>query len=184
MTTFATVDPTSGEVVREFESLSDSDVSRAVERSATAYESWSRTSLDQRAVVLSRMADLYRENAQELADLTTLEMGKPVAQALGEVELAASIHEYYAVKGPGLLADEELDIAGTGRAVVRTTAIGPLLGVMPWNFPYYQVARFVAPNLLLGNTVLLKHAPTCPQQSMRMAEIAGTAGIPEGVFQN
>jgi acyl-CoA reductase-like NAD-dependent aldehyde dehydrogenase len=184
MTTFATVDPSNGELVREFESPSDAEIAKALDQSATAYASWSRTSIDERAIVLSRMADLYRDNARELADLTTLEMGKPVTQALGEVELAASIHEYYATKGPDLLADEELDIAGSGRAVVRTAPIGPLLGVMPWNFPYYQVARFVAPNLLLGNTVLLKHAPNCPQQSMRMAEIAEAAGAPQGVFQN
>jgi succinate-semialdehyde dehydrogenase/glutarate-semialdehyde dehydrogenase len=184
MTTFATVDPTSGEVVREFEALTDREIASAVEQSAVAYASWSRSGIDDRAAVLAQMADLYRENAEELAGLMTLEMGKPVAQALGEVELAAAIHEYYAVKGPALLADEELDIAGSGRAVVRTAPIGPLLGVMPWNFPYYQVARFVAPNLLLGNTVLLKHAPNCPQQSLRMAQIAQAAGAPPGVFEN
>src|SRR5690606_18103917 len=77
-----------------------------------------------------------------------------------------------------------LDIAGTGRAVVRTTAIGVLLGIMPWNFPYYQVARFVAPNLLLGNTILLKHAGSCPQQALRIAELLDEAGAPHGVYQN
>jgi succinate-semialdehyde dehydrogenase/glutarate-semialdehyde dehydrogenase len=130
------------------------------------------------------VADLYREHAAELAELTTLEMGKPVTQALREVELAASIYEYYANKGPGLLADEELDIAGVGRAIVRSAPMGPLLGVMPWNVPYYQVARFVAPNLLLGNTVLIKHAPNCPQQALRMEEILLSAGAPVGVYLN
>ena len=97
----------------------------------------------------------------------TLEMGKPITQAKGEVELSAAIYEYYATTGPTLLADEELDIAGAGRAVVRTAPIGPLLGVMPWNFPYYQVARFVAPNLLLGNTD--------PAQACQQLPAAGAA---------
>ncbi len=130
------------------------------------------------------MADLHRQHAGELAELTTLEMGKPIAQAKAEVELSAAIYEYYATTGPTLLADEELDIAGAGRALVRTAPIGPLLGVMPWNFPYYQAARFVAPNLLLGNTILLKHASNCPQQALRIAEIIDAAGAPAGVYQN
>jgi acyl-CoA reductase-like NAD-dependent aldehyde dehydrogenase len=114
----------------------------------------------------------------------TLEMGKPVTQAKGEIELSASIFEYYATKGPDLLADEVLDIAGSGKAIVRTAPIGALLGIMPWNFPYYQAARFVAPNLLLGNTILLKHAANCPQQALRLAEILDLAGAPAGVYQN
>ena len=184
MTTFATVNPTNGEVVRRFSTLSDDGVRCALESSATAYREWSRTGPADRADVLRTVADLYRRHAVELAKLTTLEMGKPITQALREVELAASIYEYYADKGPGLLADEELDIAGAGRAVVRTAPIGPLLGIMPWNVPYYQVARFVAPNLLLGNTVLIKHAPNCPQQALRMEELFDAAGAPAGVYQN
>ena len=184
MTTFATVNPTTGTVVRTFATLSDDEVRRALESSESAYYTWSRTSLDERTRVLNTVAGLYRQHADELAKLTTLEMGKPITQALREVELAASIYEYYATKGPGLLADEELDIAGAGRAVVRTAPIGPLLGIMPWNVPYYQVARFVAPNLLLGNTVLIKHAPNCPQQALRIEELFDEAGSPSGVYQN
>ena len=120
----------------------------------------------------------------ELAQLMTLEMGKPVTQAKGEIELSAAIFEYYATKGPDLLVDEILDIAGSGKAIVRTAPIGALLGVMPWNFPYYQAARFVAPNLLLGNTILLKHAANCPQQALRLAEMLEAAGAPNGVYQN
>ena len=184
MTSFATVNPTNGEVVREFPTLSDEGVRRALDSSATAYREWSRAGLGDRAEVLRTVADLYRKHAADLAKLTTLEMGKPITQALREVELAASIYEYYATKGPGLLVDEELDIAGAGRAVVRTAPIGPLLGIMPWNVPYYQVARFVAPNLLLGNTVLIKHAPNCPQQALRMEELLEAARAPVGVYQN
>jgi acyl-CoA reductase-like NAD-dependent aldehyde dehydrogenase len=184
MTVFATVNPTTGETVREFAPLDDEEVRAALHDTAKSYASWSSSSLADRSAALDRLASLYRQHAGELARLTTLEMGKPVTQALGEVELAASIYDYYATKGPVLLADEELEIAGAGRALVRTGPIGPLLGVMPWNFPYYQVARFVAPNLLLGNTILLKHAPNCPQQSLRMQQLALEAGVPHGVYQN
>ena len=157
---------------------------QALARALVAYQSWRSADLADRAALLSRVADLHRQHAGELAELTTLEMGKPIAQAKAEVELSAAIYEYYATTGPTLLADEELDIAGAGRALVRTAPIGPLLGVMPWNFPYYQAARFVAPNLLLGNTILLKHASNCPQQALRIAEIIDAAGAPAGVYQN
>ena len=184
MSKYATVDPTTGTVVREFATISDADAQHALAESHEAYLAWRATDLADRAALLARVAQLHRDHADELAQLMTLEMGKPIVQARGEVELSAAIYEYYATKGPGLLADEELDIAGAGRALVRTAPIGALLGIMPWNFPYYQVARFVAPNLLLGNTVLLKHASSCPQQALRIAEILDAAGAPSGVYQN
>ncbi|KFG72892.1 NAD-dependent succinate-semialdehyde dehydrogenase [Streptomyces mutabilis] len=184
MTKYATVDPTNGMTMREFPPLSDLEAEQALSRSAAAYRSWHRADTADRASVLARIADLHREQASELAELMTLEMGKPVSQARAEVELSASIYEYYAASGADLLADEVLDIAGSGRALVRTAPIGPLLGIMPWNFPLYQVARFVAPNLLLGNTILLKHAGSCPQQALRLAELIDAAGAPVGVYQN
>src|SRR6185503_11200498 len=115
--------------------------------------------------VLTRAAEIHREQADELAKLLTLEMGKPIAQAQGEVELVASIYQYYADHVAEFMADEPLTIAGPGTAVVRTEPIGPLVGVMPWNYPYYQVARFAAPNIALGNTIILKHARNCPQSA-------------------
>lgn len=184
MTTFATVDPRTGEVVREFAPHTDAEVATALESSAACYDTWSQTALADRTQVLSRLAEIYRGQSEKLSRLTTLEMGKPITQARTEVALAASIYQYYADKGDELLADEELDIAGAGRAIVRTAPIGPLLGIMPWNFPFYQVARFVAPNLLLGNTILLKHAPNCPQQALRMAELVVSAGAPDGLYLN
>lgn len=184
MSQYATTNPATGAVVREFEVVRDEVLDQVLTASASAYGPWSRAGLGVRSGMLQRLADLYRDHAEELAQLTTLEMGKPITQARGEVALAAAIYEYYAVSGPGLLADEELDIAGAGRAVVRTAPIGPLLGIMPWNFPHYQVARFVAPNLLLGNTILLKHAESCPQQAQRIAELVTEAGAPDGVYTN
>jgi acyl-CoA reductase-like NAD-dependent aldehyde dehydrogenase len=184
MTTYTTTDPTTGRLVQEFPTMTDPEVQDALVQAEAAYRTWNRTQLSERAGLLQRVADLHRTQATELAKLMTLEMGKPVAQALGEVELAASIYEYYATTGPSLLADEELTVAGSGRALVRTAPIGPLLGVMPWNFPLYQVARFVAPNLLLGNTILLKHAGNCPQEALRIHELVQAAGAPAGVYQN
>ncbi len=184
MRTYATTDPTTGSIVREYPTMSDTEVQNALAQASRAYLTWRRTDLAERAALLLRVAELHRQHATELATLMTLEVGKPIAQALGEVELSAAIYEYYATTGPGLLGDEELDIAGAGRALVRTAPIGPLLGVMPWNFPYYQVARFVAPNLLLGNTILLKHASSCPQQALRLHELIEAAGSPAGAYTN
>lgn len=184
MSKYATVNPATGELIQSFETISDDDAGRALDRAHEAYLDWRRVDLKERAAVVGRVADLFRQNATELAELMTLEMGKPVTQARGEIELSAAIFEYYATKGPDLLVDDVLDIAGTGRAIVRTAPIGALLGIMPWNFPCYQAARFVAPNLLLGNTILLKHAANCPQQALRLAEMLDTAGAPTGVYQN
>jgi succinate-semialdehyde dehydrogenase/glutarate-semialdehyde dehydrogenase len=184
MRKYATVNPATGEVVRGFDTMSDADAERALNRAHEAYVDWRKVGLTERAAVLARVADLFRQNATDLAQLMTLEMGKPITQAKGEVELSAAIFEYYSTKGPDLLADEVLDIAGSGRAIVRSAPIGALLGIMPWNFPYYQAARFVAPNLLLGNTILLKHASNCPQQALRLAELLDAAGAPGGAYQN
>lgn len=184
MSKYATVDPTTGSVVREFDTMADADVEVHLQAAHAAYLKWRRTELAARVEVLQRIADAHRERSGELARLMTTEMGKPVAQAKGEVALAASIYEYYATKGPDFLEEERLEIAGKGSAVVRTEPIGALVGIMPWNFPYYQVARFVAPNLLLGNTILLKHAGNCPQQALLIADIVTGAGAPAGVYQN
>ena len=134
--------------------------------------------------MLTRAAEIHREQADELAKLLTLEMGKPIAQAKGEVELVASIYQYYADHVAEFMADEPLDIAGPGTAVVRTEPIGPLVGVMPWNYPYYQVARFAAPNIALGNTIILKHARNCPQSALAVERVLLEAGLPEGVYLN
>ncbi|OZE31889.1 MULTISPECIES: NAD-dependent succinate-semialdehyde dehydrogenase [unclassified Rhodococcus (in: high G+C Gram-positive bacteria)] len=184
MSKYASTDPTTGTIVAKFETESDEQVMASLSAADAAYRTWRTAEVAERASVLQRVADLHRERETELAELMTLEMGKPIAQARGEVKLSASIFEYYATKGTDLLADEELDIAGSGRALVRTAPIGALVGVMPWNFPYYQVARFVAPNLLLGNTILLKHASNCPQQALAVESMLRDAGSPEGVYRN
>ena len=181
---YATINPVTGALVREFESLTDDEARSALEAADRAYASWSALTPFERADVVWRIGALHRERAEQLASLLTLEMGKPIAQARTEVAFAASIYDYYADKGPGMLADEVLEIAGAGSALVRTAPIGALLGIMPWNFPLYQMARFIAPNLLLGNTILLKHAQSCPQTSLAVASIIADAGLPAGGYAN
>jgi succinate-semialdehyde dehydrogenase/glutarate-semialdehyde dehydrogenase len=146
--------------------------------------SWRNSPSEDRVRLLHRVADLYTKRRDELAAIVTREMGKPIFQAQIEVDIVASIYRYYAENGPAFLEDEELAVAGGGTAVVRKEGLGVLLGIMPWNFPYYQVARFAAPNLMNGNTILLKHAPQCPESALAMEEIFAEAGAPEGAYVN
>lgn len=184
MASFVTIDPRTSEVIAEYPLFTAVDVDAAIGRSAEAFLAWSAGSPRDRAPFLHRIAELHRERREELATAMAREMGKPVTQGLGEVELAASIFDYYSDRGPDLLADEALEVAGGGRALVRTAPLGPILGIMPWNFPLYQVARFVAPNLVLGNTILLKHARACAATSVLIAEIVRDAGAPEAIYEN
>ncbi|MEY4039444.1 MAG: hypothetical protein RLZZ52_312, partial [Actinomycetota bacterium] len=165
MAKYATINPATGERVAEFDVISDAEARQITDRSSAAYTAWKKTDLATRTEVLRKMATLHRERAEELAAILTLEMGKTKTQALGEVALVANIYEYYADKAAEFTADEPLDITGTGSAYVRTEPIGALVGIMPWNYPYYQVARFAAPNIALGNTIILKHARNCPQSA-------------------
>ncbi len=184
MTAYKSVNPATGETLREFPEATDTEIGQAVTAAHDAYARWRTEPVETRSKVISRVAELYRERADELAGLIALEMGKPMREAKGEVALSANIYEYYATEGPGFMADEQLDPKGGGTAVVRTLPVGVLLGIMPWNYPYYQVARFAGPNLMLGNTVLLKHANNCPQSALAMARIFADAGVPEGAYVN
>ncbi len=184
MSTYVTANPTTGRTEREFDELSDAAVPEVLNRSAGAFPGWRATPVAERAAVLSRMADAYEARTDELAHLISVEMGKPVAQAAGEVGLAAAIYRWYAEHGPALLEPELLDPQGADESLVETEPIGSIIGVMPWNYPYYQVARFAGPNLMVGNTIILKHAPICAASAQTMAEIAHTAGVPEDVYVN
>ena len=113
------------------------------------------------------------------------EMGKPIEQALGEVDFCGDIYGFYADNAEDLMADEPIKLAGgDGSAVVRRSSLGVLLGIMPWNFPYYQVARFAGPNLVIGNTIVLKHAPQCPESAAAIQTIFDDAGFPKGAYEN
>ncbi|MBR7193269.1 MULTISPECIES: NAD-dependent succinate-semialdehyde dehydrogenase [unclassified Gordonia (in: high G+C Gram-positive bacteria)] len=184
MGTYVTANPTTGTTDREFPGLKDDEVAGVAERSLAAYQEWRATEASERATILSRTADEYERRADELAAVITTEMGKPAKEAAGEVQLAADIYRWYAEHGPDLLETEALDPQGADASIVQVAPIGPLVGVMPWNYPYYQVARFVAPNLLAGNTVILKHASICAASSALMAEILHDAGVPADAYIN
>jgi len=184
MANYATVNPATGETLKEFPTLDSQGVEDALARSHAAFGTWRAVSPAERSQVLSKVAAAYGEREDELARMIALEMGKPVRQAVGEVRLSGAIYQWYADNGPGLLEDERLDVPGADESIVRKLPVGSLIGVMPWNFPYYQVARFAAPNLMLGNTILLKHAPSCPQSALLMEEIFIAAGLVEDAYVN
>lgn len=184
MGAYQTINPATGQTVAEFPVVGDADVSDIIARSHREYRSFRDLPLTERTTILARAAQLHRERIDELSALLTLEVGKPITQARGEVELVASIYQYYADHAAAFLADETLDIVGGGDAVVRTEPIGPLLGIMPWNYPYYQVARFAAPNLALGNTIILKHARNCPQSALAIERVLHDAGLPADAYIN
>ena len=131
------------------------------------------------------MGELHLERRQELAEIIVREMGKPIEQALGEVDFCGDIYGFYADNAEELMADEPIKLlGGDGSAVVRRSSLGVLLGIMPWNFPYYQVARFAGPNLVIGNTIVLKHAPQCPESAAAIQKIFDDAGFPKGAYEN
>jgi succinate-semialdehyde dehydrogenase / glutarate-semialdehyde dehydrogenase len=181
---YKVVNPATNETEREFPAATDAEVEQVLERSASAFRSWRTSAKDERAKVLLRVAELYKERIDDLAALITREMGKPTPEAKGEIQLVASIYKYYADHGPDLLADTPLSPRAGGKAVIRKEPIGPLLGIMPWNFPYYQVARFAGPNLMAGNTIILKHAPQDPESALAMEQIFHDAGLPQDAYIN
>lgn len=183
---YAVVDPATGKTLKTYEVISDEALKDAIGRAAAAGPAWGRgTTLEERVAVIRRVAELHTERREELAAIIVREMGKPVQEALGEVDFSAAIYEYYCDNAADLLRDEPIRLlAGEGSAVVRRTPVGLLLGIMPWNFPYYQVARFAGPNLLIGNTILLKHAPQCPESAAAMEQIFHDAGVPADAYVN
>lgn len=184
MAIYAVVDPATGETIKEYPTASDDDLRGAIQRADDAHRSWGAT-VAERAALIRRVGELHTERRDQLAAIITREMGKPVEQALGEVDFAAAIYEFYADNAEKIMADEPIELlAGEGSAVVRRSSVGVLLGIMPWNFPYYQVARFAGPNLVIGNTILLKHAPQCPESAEAMQQIFDDAGYPAGAYEN
>lgn len=184
MTEYAVINPATGETVAEYDTFTDAQVEDAIARAASAAVVWAATAPAERAAVIRRIAELHRERRDGLAAIIVREMGKPIAAAEGEVDFAADIVEFYADNIDRITSDQPLDILGEGTAVIRRAPLGALLGIMPWNFPAYQVARFAAPNLAIGNTILLKHAPQCPESAAFLEEIYRDAGLPDGGYVN
>jgi len=184
MSQYAVVNPATGETVARYDTVTDADIETALAKAQAAFEGWRERPVAERAALVGRVAELHRERRVELADLIIREMGKPKGAALGEVDFAADITQYYADNAAAITADQPLTILGEGTAVIRRSPLGVLLGVMPWNFPYYQVARFAAPNLIIGNTIVIKHASQCPESAAALEQIYRDAGLPAGAYQN
>ena len=181
---YRTLNPATGEVLATFDTATDDLIATAITAADDAYRAWREQPLEARVDVVRHVGRLLRERATELAELAKLEMGKKLDEGTGEVEFSASIFEFYADHAAALLADQRIPSFSGGTAVVQRRPVGVLLGVMPWNFPVYQVARFAAPNLVLGNTILLKHAESVPQCALVIADVMRDAGVPEGVYTN
>ncbi|WP_347305547.1 NAD-dependent succinate-semialdehyde dehydrogenase [Corynebacterium sp. SA-MJD20WY100] len=176
--------PVTDEVVETFPTVTNDEVATALDNSAQAYAEWSERPIAERAELVAKAGDLFIERKDELAAIAAKEMGKPLSEGADEAELAGNIVKYYAEHGAEFTKDQPIPTNSTGTAVIRRMPIGPLLGIMPWNFPYYQIARFVGPNLVLGNTILLKDAEICPRSALAVQKIMDDAGIPAGVYTN
>lgn len=186
MSTYAVVNPATGETIKEYPEISDAELRAAIDRADQAARTWPGSStVAERAALVRRVGELHSERRRHLAEIIVREMGKPIEQALMEVDFAGEIYGFYADNAEGLMADEPIELlGGEGTAVIRRSPFGVLLGIMPWNFPYYQVARFAGPNLVIGNTILLKHAPQCPESAEAMQEMFDDAGFPAGAYEN
>ncbi len=180
---YQTTNPFDGKVVETFPSATDSEMEAAIAKAQTCFGAWRHISFSERAVICRKAAAMMRAHADVLARLVTLEMGKLIEEARGEVALSADIIDYYAEHAERFLAPEKLT-PESGEAVIESAPIGVLFGVQPWNFPYYQLARFAAPNIMAGNVVMVKHAEIVPQCAAAFEKLWIDAGAPEGVYTN
>jgi succinate-semialdehyde dehydrogenase/glutarate-semialdehyde dehydrogenase len=182
---YQTVNPYDNKVVATFDDLTDEQVQGVLAQAQKTFESWRQTSFAERTVVMKRAAAILRERSDEFARLLTLEMGKLYNESLGEVELSAQILDYYAVEAEIFLAPEPLDTASPDDdAMLVSAPLGVILGVQPWNFPYYQLARVAGPNLMAGNVVIVKHASNVPQAAAAFEKLLLEAGAPAGAYTN
>lgn len=185
MSAFRVINPASGEELAEYPEATDQDIQNALGAAQSVYESWSRTTtVAERAVLALRLSELFEERKEELAGIINREMGKPVAQGLGEVSFSGKIAAAFAKNAGAWLSDEPLDVEDGLRSFFRYQGTGVILGIMPWNYPYYQVARFAVPNLILGNTIVLRHASQCPESAIALQRLFDDAGFPEGAYVN
>ena len=178
----STVNPATGEEVKTFDELSDEEIDRKLQLAADTFREYRKTSFEERSRMLLRAAEILEDEAEEFGRLMTMEMGKTLAAAAAEANKCARGCRYYAENAERFLADEEIELEGA-KAYVRYQPLGPVLAVMPWNFPFWQVFRFAAPALMAGNVGLLKHASNVPECALAIEDIIHRAGFPEGAFQ-
>src|ERR1700677_2658738 len=180
---YRSVNPATGEVLKTFAQHTDQEMMEALATADKAFVSWAALPIGERAKIISRAAQLLLERKSEMAKLATLEMGKRIAESRGEVELSAAILQYFADNAAEFLAPKTIKSA-MGDAHLEFSPFGVLLSIQPWNYPYYQLARFVGPHLMSGNVMLLKHAPGVPQCAVAFEQVLREAGVPEGVYTN
>lgn len=178
----ATVNPATGEVIQKFEELSDAQLESKIARAAETYTHYRKVPIPERARLLNKAAEILERDKEKFGRIMTLEMGKTLKSAVAEAAKCATACRYYAEHGEQLLADEVVETSAR-RSFIRYLPIGPILAVMPWNFPFWQVLRFAAPALMAGNVGLLKHASNVPQCALSIEELFREAGFPDGCFQ-
>jgi succinate-semialdehyde dehydrogenase / glutarate-semialdehyde dehydrogenase len=181
-TAIASINPATGEVLKQYEPLSDSQLENKLRNAAFAYAAYRRLTFAERASGMQKAAKILESGKNAFGQIMTVEMGKPLRQAIEETAKCALGCQYYAEHAERFLADEPVEMPGIS-SYIRYRSLGPILAVMPWNFPFWQVFRFAAPALMAGNAVLLKHAPNVPQCALAIENIFRRAGFPEGVFQ-
>ncbi len=181
--TYQSVNPFDGKTLKTFDELNDAQLETAIETAEKCFETWRHTTFAHRAKVVAKAAAFMHAHVDELARPVTLEMGKLIDQARGEVVLSADILEYYARNAERFLAPQRLE-PSSGEAHLENAPFGVLFGVEPWNFPYYQLARFAAPNLMAGNVILVKHAGCVPQCAIAFEKLWQDAGAPPGAYTN
>jgi succinate-semialdehyde dehydrogenase / glutarate-semialdehyde dehydrogenase len=180
---FTSINPATGEAGQSFAELTDAQVEARVARAHETYRTWRVTPLEERTALLAKIAEAFEADKHRLGEIATREMGKTLKSAIAEVEKCAAGFRYYAEHGPALLAPTEIELPH-GHASAHWLPMGAVLAVMPWNFPYWQVIRFVAPAIMAGNVGLLKHASSVQGCAAAIEEVILQAGAPEGLFQN
>jgi succinate-semialdehyde dehydrogenase / glutarate-semialdehyde dehydrogenase len=178
----ASINPATGELLRSFEPLSDSQIEAKIHKAADAFRKFRKLTFSDRARMMAKAADILEGEKEALGRLMTLEMGKTLSSAIAEAAKCATACRYYAEHAERILADEVVQTSAS-RSYVRYQPLGVILAVMPWNFPFWQVFRFIAPGLMAGNVGLLKHASNVPQCALKIEEILLDSGFPEGAFQ-
>ncbi|RYD50224.1 MAG: NAD-dependent succinate-semialdehyde dehydrogenase [Sphingomonadales bacterium] len=181
---FTSINPATGETIGTHDEMDADQVEIALSRAATAYKAWRNTPLDRRTALLTAIADQWEANKQHLAEMAVREMGKPISGAVAEVDKCISGFRHYAEHGPSYLEPTTVQTPNGGHADARWLPMGPVLAVMPWNFPYWQVVRFLAPTIMAGNVALLKHASNVQGCAALIQQLVSAAGGPDGLFQN
>jgi succinate-semialdehyde dehydrogenase / glutarate-semialdehyde dehydrogenase len=179
---YQSINPADGKVLKTIEEIIDSEMEKAAEKSEAAFRTWRETAFDERASLLRKTGGLLRERSHELGRLMTIEMGKPIKDGVAEAEKCALVCDYYAENAESFLSEEQVD-SDASESFIACNPLGPVLAVMPWNFPFWQVFRFAAPATMAGNTALLKHASNVPQCALAIEKLFTDAGYPDGIFQ-